>query len=112
MKKEIENHKLEIMLEDFMREFPMGDSRDLAKYFYERGYADAERGYTDVENAEDAREVYVRWDVSDNDFETFADGGVPHRVWVPTSIDEEDISDWLSDEYGYCVESWFFMDEI
>ena len=59
---------------------------------------------------EDEREVYVKWDVSDSEFETFADEGVPHRVWVPTSVDEEDISDWLSDEYGYCVESWYFMD--
>ena len=60
---------------------------------------------------EDAREVYVKWDVSDSEFETFADEGVPHRVWVPISVDEEDISDWLSDKYGYCVESWYFMDE-
>ena len=109
MKKEIESSKLEIMLEDFMREIPMGDSRDLAKYFYERGYDDATK---EDDDKEDAREVYVRWDVSDNEFETFADGGVPHRVWVPTSVDEEDISDWLSDEYGYCVDSWYFTDEV
>ena len=61
---------------------------------------------------EDEREVYVKWDVSDSEFETFADEGVPHRVWVPASVDEEDIADWLSDEYGYCVESWYFMDEV
>lgn len=61
---------------------------------------------------EDEREVYVKWDVSDSEFETFADEGIPHRVWVPTSVDEEDITDWLSDEYGYCVESWYFMDEV
>lgn len=41
MRKELESCELEIMLEDFIRENPMGDSRDLAKYFYERGYADA-----------------------------------------------------------------------
>lgn len=108
MTKTLENHELEMMLEDFMRENPMGDSRDLAKYFYEKGYADAENGYTD---AEDSREVYVEWDVSDSAFETYDvdEGMVPHRVWVPTSVDEEDISDWLSDKYGYCVESWYFM---
>ena len=61
---------------------------------------------------EDEREVYVEWDVSDSEFETFADEGIPHRVWVPTSVDEEDIADWLSDEYGYCVESWYFCDEV
>lgn len=60
---------------------------------------------------EDEREVYVRWDVSDSEFETFADEGVPHRVWVPTSVDEEDIADWLSDEYGYCVESYTIDNE-
>ena len=61
---------------------------------------------------EDEREVYVYWDVSDSEFETFADEGVPHRVWVPTSVEEDEIADWLSDEYGYCVESWYFIDEF
>ena len=63
------------------------------------------------EEDEDEREVYVKWDVSDSEFETFADEGVPHRVWVPTSVAEENIADWLSDEYGYCVESYTIDDE-
>lgn len=69
-------------------------------------------GEEEDDEEEDEREVYVKWDVSDSEFETFADEGIPHRVWVPTSVDEEDIADWLSDEYGYCVESWYFMDEL
>ena len=108
MRKELESSELEIMLEDFMRENPMGDSRDLAKYFYERGYADATKG---DDGEEDAREVYVRWDVSDSEFETFVDEGVPRKVYVPMSVAEEDIADWLSDEYGYCVESYTIESE-
>lgn len=106
MVKTLENHELETMLEDFMRENPMGDSRDLAKYFYERGYADATKG-----DDEDARLVYVAWDVSDSEFETFQDVGIPRKVWVPMSVEDDDIADWLSDEYGYCVESFIIEGE-
>ena len=56
--------------------------------------------------AEEEREVYVEWDVSDSEFESFMDEGVPRKVYVPMSVAEEDIADWLSDKYGYCVESY------
>ena len=56
--------------------------------------------------AEEEREVYVEWDVSDSEFENFMDEGVPRKVYVPMSVAEEDIADWLSDKYGYCVRSY------
>ena len=31
---------------------------------------------------------------------------LPTIVDVPIDIEEDEISDWLSDEYGFCVESW------
>lgn len=34
----IECDELETYLEEFMGEYPYGDSRDLAKFFYEKGY--------------------------------------------------------------------------
>ena len=55
---------------------------------------------------EEEREVYVEWDVSDSEFETFVNEGIPRIVYVPMSVAEEDIADWLSDKYGYCVESY------
>ena len=55
---------------------------------------------------EEEREVYVEWDVSDGEFENFVYEGVPRRVYVPMSVAEEDIADWLSDKYGYCVRSY------
>lgn len=33
---------------------------------------------------------------------------LPTIVDVPIDIDEDEISDWLSDEYGFCVESWYY----
>lgn len=33
---------------------------------------------------------------------------LPTIVDVPIDIDEDEISDWLSDEYGFCVESWCY----
>lgn len=55
---------------------------------------------------EEEREVYVEWDVSDSEFENFVCEGVPRKVYVPMSVAEEDIADWLSDKYGYCVRSY------
>ena len=55
---------------------------------------------------EEEREVYVEWDVSDGEFENFVYEGVPRKVYVPMSVAEEDIADWLSDKYGYCVRSY------
>ena len=55
---------------------------------------------------EEEREVYVEWDVSDGEFETFVNEGIPRIVYVPMSVAEEDIADWLSDKYGYCVRSY------
>lgn len=65
----------------------------------------------DEDEEGDYRLVYVDWDVSDSEFETFVDEGVPRKVYVPMSVAEEDIADWLSDEYGYCVESYTIESE-
>lgn len=56
--------------------------------------------------SEEEREVYVEWDVSDSEFENFVNEDVPCKVYVPMSVAEEDIADWLSDTYGYCVKSY------
>lgn len=60
---------------------------------------------------EEERKVYVKWDVSDSEFETFVNEGVPREVYVPMSVAEKDIADWLSDNYGYCVESYTIDNE-
>ena len=60
---------------------------------------------------EEEREVYVEWDVSDSEFENFVYEGVPRKVYIPKSVAEEDIADWLSDKYGYCVESYTIDNE-
>ena len=58
------------------------------------------------EDEEEEREVSVEWDVSDSEFEYFVCEGIPRKVYVPMSVAEEDIADWLSDKYGYCVRSY------
>ena len=68
-------------------------------------------GEENFDKEEDCRLVYVKWDVSDSAFETFVDECIPRKVWVPMSVEEDDIADWLSDEYGYCVESFTIEDE-
>ena len=63
-------------------------------------------GMSGEEEEEEGREVSVEWDVSDSEFETFMNEGIPRKVYVPMSVAEEDIADWLSDKYGYCVRSY------
>lgn len=57
------------------------------------------------EEEKEYRLVSIKWDVSDSEFETFVNENVPREVYVPMCINEHEIADWLSDEYGYCVES-------
>lgn len=54
----------------------------------------------------DYRVVYVKWDVSDSEYETFVNEGIPRRVEIPPHIKNNEIEDYLSDTYGYCVESY------
>ena len=59
------------------------------------------------------RTIKVKWDTSDGDLdftsaEDFADVALPELVILPSGIDEEDISDWLSDNWGYCHFGWSY----
>ena len=49
--------------------------------------------------------VYPNWET---DGYTYEELGLPIEVDVPNDIEEEDIVDWLSDEYGYLVESFSY----
>ena len=46
--------------------------------------------------------VKINWDTDGENPDAL---GLPESVDVPDEIAEEDISDWLSDEYGFCVDS-------
>lgn len=72
--------------------------------------ADGSWSCSGEDNEEDERLIYVKWDVSNSEFETFTDECVPRRVYVPMSIEEDDIADYLSDKYGYCVESFEILE--
>ena len=51
----------------------------------------------------------IMWDI---DFEdTLYDLDLPTRVVLPDDIDDDDIADLLSDDYGYCVET-FCIEEV
>ena len=81
---------------------------------YACGYltdTDAEGDWGMDGEEEEEREAYVEWDVSDSEFENFVYEGIPRKVYVPKSVPEEDIADWLSDKYGYCVESYTINNE-
>ena len=44
--------------------------------------------------------------VWDTDGEDPKELELPTEVEVPGDVEEDEIADWLSDEYGYCVESY------
>lgn len=50
--------------------------------------------------AKRTRKVNVVWDTDGEDIPE-----LPIEVYVPVSVDENDIADWLSDKYGFCVSS-------
>lgn len=48
----------------------------------------------------------VIWDTDGEEID-----GLPSEVEVPDDIDDDDVSDWLSDEYGFCVEKWYWISD-
>ena len=36
---------------------------------------------------------------------------LPTKVKIPTDIDDEDVADYLSDTYGFCVNGWYDINE-
>lgn len=59
--------------------------------------------------------IRVDWDLTDDDNDgeayTLEEVGIPAVVEVPDDIPEEDVSDYLSDNYGWCVNSWRLIQE-
>ena len=52
----------------------------------------------------DTKKVKVYWDV-DPDL-SVEELGLPDIVEVPETMDDDDIADYLSNEYGYCIDSY------
>lgn len=57
----------------------------------------------DEEISEETIRVHVNWETDGYLLEEL---GLPSEVDVPKDIEEDDIADYLSDEYGYLVESF------
>ena len=58
------------------------------------------------------RLVEVCWDTSDGDWSPLpGDLDLPEIVSVPDNIEEDDISDYLSDKWGYCHFGWNFVED-
>ena len=53
--------------------------------------------------------VKVDWDLKQDDgvVVSLEEAGVQQIVDVPDEIEDEDVSDWLSDNYGWCVNGWY-----
>lgn len=51
--------------------------------------------------------INITWDTDDENPE---DIGLPEEVEIPENIKEEDVSDYLSDTYGYCHYGYSLID--
>ena len=65
----------------------------------------------ELEVSTESRTAYVEWDVSDSEYETFVDENIPTEVEIPFYVKDDEIEDYLSDTYGYCVESYTIDNE-
>jgi len=51
--------------------------------------------------------VKVKYDLESNgEILSMEEAGVQEIIEVPDNIDEEDISDWISDKTGWCIFKW------
>lgn len=46
----------------------------------------------------------IDWDV--DDIEIIEELGLPDEVELPSDIEEDEVADYLSDAYGFCVNSF------
>ena len=56
---------------------------------------------TQNETYKDDRIVTVDWDTDGENVE------LPKEILVPGFISDDEVSDYLSDIYGFCVNSWY-----
>jgi hypothetical protein len=50
------------------------------------------------------RTIGVEWDTDGMDEEEL---DLPSEVEIPGELDDEDVANWLSDHYGFCLKSWY-----
>ena len=63
--------------------------------------------------------VSVSWDTTDGEGNKLKDVELPEKVDIPDEValdyrvekDESYITDYLSDEYGFCVNGWYEIEE-
>mgnify|MGYP006919639334 CR=1 FL=1 len=62
--------------------------------------------------------ITVSWDFEDTDLEglptlqAMDEAGLPHEVALPVGmIDDDEISDWLSDTYGFTHFGWSYTND-
>ena len=77
--------------------------RDYCHYFFVSG--EKYMGMSYNEKSERAEKYAKEWRLSGHK-SAYEILGLPLSVDIPEDIGEEDIADWLSDEYGYCVSSY------
>ena len=51
-------------------------------------------------NYKDDRIIKVDWDTDGEDV------GLPEEVLIPGFVPDDDVSDYLYDIYGFCINSW------
>lgn len=80
------------------------DSYEEAQEKFENGeFTLEDEESQEFDTVPDDRVIRVDWDTDGEDIEAC---GLPEEVSVPGYVPDDDIADYLSDIYGYCINSW------
>lgn len=54
----------------------------------------------------------VLWDTTDDEHPDGQNVDLPAEVDVPDNIEPDEVADWLSDKYGWCINSLAQVEEL
>lgn len=103
--KKYEFEKLDDDDERMLKHWKQTQGRNI-NYHIDVEVVDDESIITDIEQVAEGKDGVMLVSQIEWDTDGFDDAELPTEVEVPLYLDEYEIADWLSDEYGFCVKSF------
>jgi len=95
-------------MQEHSDEVPLGTEPEYVDASYEVGEYELCESYLDEMVEYDTslrkRAVNIVWDFDEGEEGSFTE--LPCKVDIPTNVADDDVADWLSDTYGWCVVSY------
>jgi hypothetical protein len=91
-------------LQDAKQQAESSENWDMVEIAQNLALQEGETQAVDEYPSVTVRTVGVEWDTDGMDEEEL---DLPSEVEIPGELDDEDVTDWLSDNYGFCLKSWY-----